>query len=171
MRGRLLAAGIAASLPLVLALPAVAATPRPDARYAGTTSQGRDHAVSLRTRSTRSIARLRIEFEANQCRLARQGTQGAIRAPSVRVRRGSGRFVKRGSERAAIRGFGFQRETYRVRGRFTTRDRARGTLRITVRVFNRSGLLVDQCTTARPIRWSVDRLGDISPPYQLPGAS
>jgi hypothetical protein len=168
MTGRhLSAAGIAACL--ALSVPATAATPVANKRYAGTTSQGRDHAVTLRTGTTRVIKRLRIQFEANRCRLARQGTRGAIVARSVRVARGSGRFSERGSERANIPDYGYQREIYRVRGRFTTADRARGTLSITVRVFRSGGLLVDECTTRRAIRWKADRLGDISPPYELPG--
>ena len=172
MTGRLLAAGIAATVCLVA--PAPAATPVGKADYAGSTSQGKSLTVSLRTKSTRVVSRVSIQFRAKRCQLAKKGTRGTIHGRSLRVR-SRGVIVKRGSERhklpaTATFSGGTQVETYRLRGRFTSSDRITGTLRITVRVFNRAGFLVDTCTTPRAIRWKADRLGDLTEPdpYDLP---
>ena len=117
------------------------------------------------------MQRVFAQFRARRCERARNGTQGSIRVRSIAIEDGT--FFKRGKETARLRPSGSfeggtQIERYRVRGRFPTPERARGTLRVTVEVRNKAGETIDTCTMGkRTVRWSADRLG-VDPEVEYP---
>jgi hypothetical protein len=177
MTFRIRRVAVLGSLASLAAVPALAADPVPDSRYAGQTSQARDSLrFEFRTSEDGSrVERLFTQFRTPRCERARNGTQGSIRVRSIAVEDGT--FFKRGKETARLRPSGSfeggtQIERYRIRGRFPTPDRARGRLRVTVEVRNKAGETIDTCTMGkRRVTWSADRLGvDPDVDYQIPAA-
>ena len=173
---RLAPAACSAVLLLALALPAGAAAPVKGATYQGRTAQGEQFNVRLRISSQgRLVQRTRIDWRVQDCERARKGVRGTARFSSVRIRRG--RFTRSSTHKSSLPAAGSfaggtQVERYRLRGRFVTTRRARGTLRVTVSVLNRAGQQLDTCSLKRAIKWNAGLLGITEPgdedPYTLP---
>jgi hypothetical protein len=165
MTQRIRRMAVLASLASFAAVPALAADPVPDSRYAGQTSQARN---SLRfdfrvSQDGARAERLFAQFRAPRCDRARNGTQGSIRVASLAIEDGA--FAKRGSEEARLApsgsfAGGTQVERYRLSGRFTSSEAAEGRLRVSVEVRNKAGETIDACTMGNQrVTWSADRLG------------
>jgi len=177
MTNRIRRGAVLASLASLASIPALAADPVPDSRYAGETTQRGHLRFEFRiSEDGDRVERLFTQFRAPRCERAENGTQGSIRVRSIRLDE-DGTFFRRGRERARLRPSGAfeggtQIERFRIRGRFPTTDRGRGRLRVTVEVRNRAGETIDTCRMGRRIvRWSADRLGvDPDPDYSIPAA-
>jgi hypothetical protein len=176
MTHRIRRVAVLASLASLAAVPALAADPVPGSRYVGQTSQGGDPRFEFRVSDDASrVQRVFAQFRARRCERARNGTQGSIRVRSIAIEDGT--FSRRGRETARLRPSGSfeggtQIERYRIRGRFPTSERARGTLRVTVEVRNKAGETIDTCRMGkRRVTWSADRLG-VGPEvdYRIPAA-
>ena len=177
MTHRIRRVAVMASLASLAAVPALAADPVADSRYEGQTSQGANGLrFEFRTSTDGSrVERLFTQFRARRCERADNGTQGSIRVRSIAIEDGT--FSRRGRETARLRpsgsfAGGTQIERYRIRGRFPTSERARGTLRVTVEVRNKAGETIDRCRMGkRRVTWSADRLG-VGPEvdYPIPAA-
>jgi hypothetical protein len=164
MNPRIRRVAVLAALASTVAVPALAADPVADSRYEGQTSQGANGLrFEFRTSTDGSrVERLFTQFRARDCERARNGTQGSIRVASIAIEDGS--FATRGKEEARLKpsgsfAGGTQIERYRIRGRFTTDDVAKGTLRVTVEVRNKAGDTIDTCTMGKRVTWSAERLG------------
>ena len=165
MTHRIRRVAVLASLASLAAVPALAADPVPDSRYAGQTIQLQNTLrFEFRTSADGShVERLFTQFRTPKCERARNGAQGSIRVPSIAITDGA--FSKRGKETARLApsgsfAGGSQVERYRIRGRFTTAERAQGTLRVSVEVRNKAGDTIDTCVMGkRTVTWSADRLG------------
>lgn len=145
---RLLALAIVVCLLLAVAT-ALAAGPRPGARYVGHTSQHR--ALALRvSRTARTVRTLAISWRA-PCRLRGRADEGASRISFLRIR-SDRRFGNRGSFRSASAGGLVASVTESLRGRFTPRGRAFGSFTASV-VFRKRGRYVTRCRTGR-VGWS-----------------
>jgi hypothetical protein len=172
MTHRIRRVAVLASLASFAAVPALAADPVPGARYVGETSQRNDPRFEFRVSDDGSrVQRVFTQFRARRCERARNGTQGSIRVRSIAIEDGT--FFKRGRETARLKPSGSfeggtQIERYRIRGRFPTSERARGTLRVTVEVRNKAGATIDTCRMGkRRVTWSADRLG-VGPEVDYP---
>ena len=155
------AAAIAVLVALAAA-PAYAAAPVPDARYGGQTSQGQLRFEFRTSVDGSEIERLFTQFRTPNCDNADNGAQGSIRARDINLV--ADEFVAEGRETVRLPaqgGFdgGTQVERYRISGRFPTSDRARGTMRVTVKVKNRAGDVIATCRHGKRITWVADRLG------------
>ena len=165
MTYRIRRVAVLAALASLAAVPALAADPVPDSRYAGTTIQLQNTLrFEFRTSADGSHAeRLFTQFRTPNCERARNGAQGSIRVDSIAIEDGA--FFKRGKETARLGksgsfAGGTQIERYRIRGHFTTAETARGRLRVTVEVRNKAGDTIDTCRMGkRTVTWSVERLG------------
>lgn len=165
MTPRIRRVAVLASLVSLAAVPALAADPVPDSRYAGETSQVRNSLrFEFRVNADGSrVERLFAQFRAPKCERARNGAQGSIRVDSIRIEDGA--FAKRGKETARIEPSGSfqggtQVERYRLSGHFTTPETAEGRLRVSVEVRNKAGVTIDTCTMGkRRVTWTADRLG------------
>ena len=163
MTPRIRRVAVLAALASTAAVSAMAADPVADSRHEGRTSQANGLRFEFRTSEDGSrVERLFTQFRARTCERADNGTQGSIRVAASRIEDGS--FAHRGKETARLAPTdsfegGTQIERYRIRGRFTTPERAVGTLRVSVEVRNKAGVTIDTCTMARRATWSADRLG------------
>jgi hypothetical protein len=164
MTHRIRRVAVLASLASLAAVPALAADPVPDSRYAGETSQRGSLRFDFRVSEDGSrLERLVTQFRTPRCERARNGAQGSIRVASIAVQDGS--FSVRGKERATLKPSGSfeggtQIERYTIKGRFTTADHATGTLRVAVEVRNKAGETIDTCAMgSKRVTWSADRLG------------
>ena len=170
---RLAPAACSAVLLLSLALPAGAAAPVGGGTYQGRTAQGPNYDVRLRITSQGNfVRRARLEWRLRNCERARDGVQGTASFAGIRIR--DGRFRRVDTQRSklpAVQGFagGTQVERYRLRGRFVTSRRARGSLSVRVTVLNRAGQQVDSCSATRAIKFSARLLG-VTDPGEEPDA-
>jgi hypothetical protein len=163
MNSRIRRIAVLAPLSALVAVPALAAEPVASSRYAGTTSQSGGLRFEFSTSADgRRAERLVAQFKTPKCATSRNGTQGSLRPASFTI--AGGHFIKHGTEKARLRaagGFkgGTQVERYRITGRFPDADTAKGTLKVTVEIRDKTGKPVDRCTSPRPITWTADRLG------------
>jgi hypothetical protein len=147
----------------LVAVPAFAADPVAGSRYAGETSRAPGSRFEFSTSADGGhVEKLVAQFRTRKCVTSRTGTQGTIRPKPIAIV--DGRFSARGKEIAKLRKAGSfkggsQVERYRINGRFPTADMAKGTLKVTVEIRDKTGEQVDSCTTKRTITWSADRLG------------
>jgi hypothetical protein len=148
---------------LAAAVPAFAADPVAGARYAGQTSQPGPLRFEFSTSADGArVEKLLAQFVTPKCVTSSSGTQGTLRPRPIAIV--GDHFSSRGKETAKLRKAGSfkggsQIERYRISGRFPDADTARGTLKVTVEVRDKTGRQVDSCTTRRTIAWSADRLG------------
>jgi hypothetical protein len=148
---------------LVAAVPAFAANPVAGSRYAGQTSQPGALRLEFSTSANgKRVEKLLAQFVTPKCVTSSSGTQGTLRPRPIAIV--GNRFSTHGKEIAKLRKAGSfkggsQVERYRISGHFPDVDTARGTLKVTVEVRDKTGKQVDSCTTKRTIRWSADRLG------------
>lgn len=163
MTHRIRRGAVLAALASLAAVPALAADPVPDSRYAGETTQANGLRFEFRVSEDGSrVERLLAQFRTPRCERARNGTQGSIRVASLAVE--DGRIAKRGKERARLAPSGSfeggtQIERYRLTGFFSTPETAAGTLKVTVEVRNKAGETIDTCTMGKRVTWAADRLG------------
>ena len=165
MPARYRRAAVLAALAALIAVPALAAEPVADARYEGQTSQGERYRLAFRVAPDAAhVERLIAQFRTATCEESEIGTQGTLRIASIAI--ADGRFATSGKETARLRPAGKfeggkQIERYRIAGHFPDAESARGTLRVRVEIRDRSGATIDNCTSAKRIAWSADRLGII----------
>jgi hypothetical protein len=163
MTHRIRRGAVLAALTSLVAVPALAADPVPDSRYAGETTQANGLRFEFRVSEDGShVERLFTQFRTPRCERARNGTQGSIRVESLAVNGGS--ISKRGKEKARLAPSGSfkggtQIERYRLTGFFSTPETAEGTLKVTVKVRNKAGDLIDTCKMGKHVTWAADRLG------------
>ena len=165
MTPRIRRVAVLAALASSAAVPALAADPIPDSRYAGETSQARNSLrFEFRVNADGSrVERLFTQFRTPKCERARNGAQGSIRVDTIAIVDGA--FANRGKETARLAPSGSfqggtQIERYRLSGRFTTPETAVGRLRVTVEVRNKAGVTIDTCTMGnRRVTWTAARLG------------
>ena len=147
----------------LVAVPAMAADPVPDSRYAGQTSQGHGFRFEFRTSADgTAVERLLAQFKTPRCESSRTGTQGSIRIASLPIV--DGRFEIRGKESARLAPAGKfeggrQIERYTLAGDFSDGERATGRLKVRVTIRDKAGDIVDSCTARKPVTWAADRLG------------
>ncbi len=163
MRLSLRRVAVPAALATLAVVPAVAAEPVADARYEGQTSQGERYRFAFRVGpGATHVERLFAQFRTPACTSSEKGTQGSVRIERIAIADGafaaSGKEVARLAPAGDFKG-GRQIERFRVIGHFPDAERARGKLRIRVVIRDRTGEIVDTCTTAKQISWSADRLG------------
>lgn len=147
--------------------PAQAATPVRGGSYDGRTSQGAKYNILLRVGNTGTrISRFSFNWRAAVCGLATNGAQGRVAGEVIPI--AGGRFEKigrYGSKVPASKNFGGGTQTadYRIVGRFTGANRARGTVRVTATIRNRAGLVIDTCRMTRAATFRADRVGVTDP--------
>ncbi|HZB76864.1 MAG TPA: hypothetical protein VE526_11615 [Solirubrobacteraceae bacterium] len=171
MTHRITATATVGTLAVLAAAPALAADPVAGARYAGETSQAGNLRFEFRVSDDGSrVRRALIQFRAGNCENARSKAQGSLRPPGIGIVDGTfertGKEVEKLPRQGAFSG-GTQIERYRVRGRFPTSDRAKGTLRVRVEIRDRQGNTISTCRHNKRITWKAARLG-VGPDYQLP---
>ena len=159
------------TLALLATAPALAADPVAGARYAGVTSQAGGLRFEFRVSGDGSrVKRALIQFRAGNCENAESKAQGSLRPPGIGIVDGTfereGKEVETLPEQGGFSG-GTQIERYRVRGRFPTSGRAKGTLRVRVEIRDRQGNTISTCRHNKRITWRADRLG-VGPDFTLP---
>jgi hypothetical protein len=133
-----LAAAVGLALAVALALPAVAATPK-SGSWSGSTKQGRSISFKV-TPGGGKVKKLRFGFRGRCDNGATTTGSASFPGPFKVV---GGKFTARGGDSV-------------VRGTFTSRTRARGTLRQRSSMFDPVTFRTVQCTSGR-VRWTARR--------------